>query len=245
MLSFSQQTLFIADLHLKPSEPQTLSLACKFFTAASQAKALYILGDLFEYWLGDDAADPGLQLIHDALLKLSESGCKLHLMHGNRDFLLGHTYAESIKATLHISDTLTIKLGSQEYLLLHGDTLCTDDVGYQQLRQYVRNPDWQAQFLAKTVEERMGEANNLREKSRQAVADKQAVIMDVNEEAVVRCFNEHKINTLIHGHTHRPNEHQYNAASPRTRLVLGDWHNDHAVFALHDGQTLKLDTFKS
>ncbi len=260
-MNYQAQTLFIADLHLKPAEPEILSLALEFLKRIEGAQHLYILGDLFEYWLGDDASDPALDPIHESLRSLSRSGTEIHLMHGNRDFLIGHEYARSINATLHREDTLALRLGQTNCVLLHGDTLCTDDHGYQQLRALVRNPEWQKTFLNSSIEQRVNQAQALRDKSRAAVAEKKAEIMDVNANAVQQCFANENVDCIIHGHTHRPYDHrddnqenhdedlqhgpgpQYNSAKASRRLVLGDWHSTHAMIGRFDGSRLVLERF--
>lgn len=240
----SQQTLFISDLHLDPARSDTIELSLQFFAYSEGSQALFIMGDLFEYWLGDDAADPKLRPVFDALTRVSASGTALHLMHGNRDFLIGESFAERVGATLHRDDHVEINLANEPYSLLHGDTLCTDDTGYQQLRQLVRDEQWQADFLSLSVNERVEKALALREKSREAVAGKAQGIMDVNQDAVSKHCELHPSACLLHGHTHRPFDHDLPAscATPR-RLVLGDWKNDHAMIARHDGHELLLEKF--
>ncbi|MBX2837588.1 MAG: UDP-2,3-diacylglucosamine diphosphatase [Gammaproteobacteria bacterium] len=240
-------TLFIADLHLDASSrPDTCTLACRFFQEAAGADALYILGDFVEYWLGDDMGNPGLASVFDALEQLGTSGTALHLMHGNRDFLIGETFAEQVSATLHRDDVKAFNVASGESaLLLHGDTLCTDDVDYQKLRRLLRSELWQQQFLSLSPEERLLEAKKLRDASKAALADKQTEIMDVNQQAVDALMQTHASHTLIHGHTHRPADHVWNSddASYR-RLVLGDWQADHAKFVRYDGLDFTLETFR-
>lgn len=238
------QSLFIADLHLDPASPDTVELAIDFLTNARAADQLFILGDLFEYWLGDDASDPALSPVVEALSQLSSSGTELYLMHGNRDFLLGNGFAAQVGATLIRDDEHIVQLGNQRVLLLHGDTLCIDDVDYQNLRGQLRAPEWQEQFLAMSIEQRIAAAQALRQKSRDAIAGKQAAIMDVNEGAVHRRFLATACPVMLHGHTHRPNTHQVEIdRQSLQRLVVGSWHADHAVYARYDGQQLQLDTY--
>ncbi|MEE9321492.1 MAG: UDP-2,3-diacylglucosamine diphosphatase [Granulosicoccus sp.] len=238
------QSLFVADLHLDPANPDTINLAIEFLVEAKSADQLYILGDLFEYWLGDDAGDPALSPIIDALTLLSASSTQLYLMHGNRDFLLGDAFATQIGATLISDDEHIVQLGDERILLLHGDTLCTDDVDYQKLRSQLRAPEWQKRFLAMSIEQRVTTAQALRQKSRNAVAGKQAAIMDVNEEAVHSRFLATACPIMLHGHTHRPDTHQVDVnGQTRQRLVVGSWHSDHAVYARYDGQQLQLQTY--
>lgn len=248
-------TFFISDLHLDPARPETIELSLRFFTSVHGAQALFIIGDLFEYWLGDDAADPRLNAVYDAISAVSASGTAVHLMHGNRDFLLGEQFASRVGAQLHRDDHVQVDFGNVHFSLLHGDTLCTDDVGYQQLRTMVRNPQWQQEFLALSIDERIAQAQALREKSREAVAEKVAGIMDVNNAAVAKHCNAFANDCLIHGHTHRPHDHvlhgdvstvdtaSENRLSTPRRLVLGDWKSDHAMIARFDGEQLQLERF--
>ncbi len=238
-----QEVLFISDLHLDPSSPGTIVCAIDFLSQAHSAKALFIIGDLFEYWLGDDAADPRLQTVYDALRAVSNDGTAIHIMHGNRDFLLGDAFGERVGADVHCADHIMLNTHNKCFSLLHGDTLCTDDADYQQLRTLLRSKDWQQDFLSGSIDERIAKAQALREKSKEAVADKVANIMDVNVDAVLNHCSAHPSDCLIHGHTHRPAEHRLPGPTPR-RIVLGDWHEDHAMFARFDGETLRLETFR-
>jgi len=164
--------------------------------------------------------------------------------HGNRDFLLGEQFAERIGATLHREDLLPLNLGPEPVLLLHGDTLCTDDHDYLGLRRIVRDRAWQQEFLNKPIATRIQEAEALRARSREAVADKQAGIMDVNTDSVCNTFREHHCGLMIHGHTHRPAEHQVMVDGQSCRrVVLGDWHADHAHIARWDGEQLMLQRY--
>ena len=237
--SIDQPILLISDLHLAPQRPATIELAHQYLKQAHGASALFILGDLFEYWLGDDAIDPVMQPTIDALHAVSQSGTSVYLMHGNRDFLLGEHFARQIGATLLREDEIVFHMNNQAVTLLHGDTLCTDDHGYQQLRTLLRAPAWQEEFLGKTVPERIKMAAQLREQSREAVADKSSEIMDVNPEAVSAAFARHDTPFMIHGHTHRPYDHQ----GDQRRLVLGDWHDDHVMVARFDGEQFALERF--
>jgi len=218
-------TLFISDLHLSNERPQTSELFIHFLQhQALDADALYILGDLFEVWLGDDMILPDYQPAIDAMKKLSDSGVPLYFMHGNRDFLLGETFAALTGATL-LDDPSVIDLYGQPTLLLHGDTLCTDDTAYQEFRTMVRNPQWQAEMLAKTPQERLALAKQYREISQTETGNKTQDIMDVNQQTLEQLMREKTINKMIHGHTHRPAIHDFeidnNAAQ---RIVLGDWY---------------------
>jgi len=197
--------LFIADCHLDGSRPGVTALLLRFLADIEGAGELWIVGDLVEYWLGDDVDNPALHPVFEALKNRVNAGTSVHLMHGNRDFLLGETFAEQIGAQLHRDDECELQFGDEKALVMHGDTLCTDDTDYQQLRQ------------------------TLRDKSRDATAAKSNTIMDVNAQAVQTTFQQHGISTLIHGHTHRPDTHHLSIDNlARRRLVLGDWHDDHA-----------------
>jgi len=190
----TSNTYFISDLHLNPAQQDTIDLSLRFFEHVKGSQALFIIGDLFEYWLGDDGAT-------------AKSGTAVHLMHGNRDFLLGEQFADRVGASLPRDDHLEVDFGVARFSLLHGDTLCTDDVAYLQLRDMVRDAQWQSNFLALSIDQRIAQAHALREKSREAVANKSQGIMDVNRNAVLAHFAQFPSNTLIHGHTHRPFDH--------------------------------------
>ena len=223
-------TLFISDLHLTEERPEIIQLFQSFLhEEATQADALYILGDLFEAWLGDDAIFPSMQVIIDALLDLTKSGVPVFVMVGNRDFLLGERF-EKISGCTLLPDPSIVNLYGTKTLLMHGDTLCTDDVEYQAFRQQVRNPAWQTAVLAKSIEERIAMAREARTESKARTQEKSDDIMDVNADAVIEAFREHKVNRLIHGHTHRPAIHQLTVdKKPVTRIVLGDWYDQSSV----------------
>jgi len=252
--SASNQTYFISDLHLDPARQDTIELSLRFFADIKGARALFIIGDLFEYWLGDDGADPRLAPVYDAISAVSASGTSVHLMHGNRDFLLGEKFAERVGATLHRDDHIEVDFGSLRVSLLHGDTLCTDDVDYLKLRGMVRDEQWQTQFLSLSIEDRIAQAQKLREKSREAVSEKKAGIMDVNEDTVIEHFMQFPQNVLMHGHTHRPFDHEVAENSTaanravdlptRRRIVLGDWKPDHAMIARFDRGQLLFEKFE-
>ncbi|MFT4729241.1 MAG: UDP-2,3-diacylglucosamine hydrolase [Granulosicoccus sp.] len=190
---------------------------------------MYILGDLFEYWLGDDAGIPAHAPFIEALAQLSQYGCGLTVMLGNRDFLLGEDFAKATGATLITEDELLVQLGDSQAVLMHGDTLCTDDIDYQKFRSLVRQPTWQDNFLGQTIDARVEQAQALRKASIDANAHKQSQIMDVNADAVSRCIQEAQCLVLIHGHTHRPAIHNLPALEA-TRYVVGDWHPTHAKY---------------
>jgi len=212
--------LFISDCHLDSRRPEiTRTLSAFLDRRAAQADSLYILGDLFEVWLGDDDPVEAQQPVVDALHSLAKV-VPVYFMAGNRDFLLGGEFAETVGLRL-LDEPEVLQLGSHRTLLIHGDTLCTDDRDYQQFRAMVRSEQWQAEFLARPLAERRRIAAQLRTESSDAMAQKPSEIMDVNAHAVEACFSDHSVDTIIHGHTHRPAVHRY--ASGLTRHVLGDW----------------------
>jgi len=224
-------TLFISDLHLSAERPEIIDLFLRFLRErAAQAEALYILGDLFEYWIGDDAAaHTGYVPVLHSLRTLADAGTPVFVMHGNRDFLLGSSFEKTTGVRL-LEEPTTIDLYGKPALLMHGDTLCTDDVAYQKFRVMVRDPDWVERFLAKSLQEREAIVRGLRETSKAAMATKNPEIMDVNQRAVESVMKEHRIRHLIHGHTHRPAQHEFLLNGTRAhRTVLGDWYDQGSV----------------
>lgn len=224
-------TLFISDLHLTTSRPEITELFLDFLAhEARAADALYILGDFFEYWIGDDAAgQPEYRPIIAALRATADSGTPVHVMHGNRDFLLGAGF-ESATGCRLIPDPTRIDLHGTPVLLMHGDTLCTDDVQYLAIRAKTRTEQWRQEFLAKSTAERDALARGYREQSRRSTAQKAPEIMDVTQHAVDAALRKHGVRHLIHGHTHRPAEHVFELdGAPAHRLVLGDWYEQGSV----------------
>ena len=216
----SDEYLFSSDCHVDASKPDISSNLLDFLqNRAIHARFLYILGDLFEVWLGDDGNSPDNEAVIKSLQSLARN-TEVFFLAGNRDFLLGDLTAAEI-GFKRIDDPTLLQLGEHRVALLHGDTLCTDDVEYQAFRNMVRNPDWQTQFLQKPLPERQAMATALRVKSAEAMAEKTAEIMDVNANAVTDCFADTGADIIIHGHTHRPAIHQY--ADNYYRYVLGDW----------------------
>ena len=219
-------TLLISDLHLHASRPHTTRLLLDFLqTTARAAQALYVLGDLFEYWAGDDDLDdPCHQAVVGALRQLADTGTYIGVMHGNRDFLLGQQFATCSGVAL-LDDPLAITLHGVPVLLTHGDALCTDDLAYQQFRLQARNPAYQHAFLAQPLAARKAQIEGYRTQSEHEKSIKSAAIMDVNSEAVVDLLRCHDFPPLlIHGHTHRPHAHPIAVDGHRsTRWVLGDW----------------------
>ena len=224
-------TLFISDLHLCAERPDINELFLDFLAgSARRAEALYILGDLFEYWIGDEAIqDNDFRPIVDGLRGFSDSGIPLFFMHGNRDFLLGRDFEKATGGRL-LTDPTVIDLYGTNILLMHGDTLCTDDTEYQAYRRMVRDEQWQRTFLAKSVAQREGIVRKLREVSNAATAGKKDEIMDVAQSTVETVMRAHGIRRLIHGHTHRPAEHIFNLdGSEVRRMVLGAWYEQGSV----------------
>ncbi|MDP1524207.1 MAG: UDP-2,3-diacylglucosamine diphosphatase [Rhodocyclaceae bacterium] len=222
----SGSELFISDLHLSAHEPATVAHFLQFLEGpARQAARLTILGDLFDYWPGDDdLADPFNSRIATALHALADHGVAIDLMVGNRDFLIGNTFAATAGVTLLLDPTVR-EIGGIKTLLTHGDTLCTDDADYQRFRAQVRSPEWQAQFLARPLAERKREIETLRARSEAEKRSKPQEIMDANANAVVAALCRHQADAMIHGHTHRQGCHTHGTG---TRWVLGDWHADKA-----------------
>ena len=224
---------FISDLHLSASRPEINRVFFEFLRSpARRAESLYILGDLFEYWAGDDdLGEPFNASVVAALAECSRAGPSLHVMHGNRDFLLGADFAAACNAGL-IGDPHNLDLFGTRTLLMHGDTLCTDDADYQAWRRKARSAEFQAEFLAKPLDERHAVVRGLREKSKEVIGAKAADIMDVNEGAVREAFRRHGVTRLVHGHTHRPGVHRLEVDGRRCeRWVLPDWYESGGVLA--------------
>lgn len=217
-----KNTLFISDLHLSPERQELTRLFIDFARrCTSNTAQLYILGDLFEAWLGDDAMDELAYQVADALRTLNDQGTDVAIMHGNRDFLLGPEFASQAACRL-IEDPTRIELDDKIVLLSHGDGLCTDDSDYQAFRRRVRDPQFQHHFLSLPLRERRRQVHVYREQSRAATSVKAAEIMDVNAQAVSRFMHDNHADYLIHGHTHRPAVHDATNEHGQ-RIVLGDW----------------------
>jgi UDP-2,3-diacylglucosamine hydrolase len=228
--------LFISDLHLSPHEPGTAALFLDFLAGpARDAASLTILGDLFDYWAGDDdLADPFNTHIVAALRSLSDSGVRLEFMAGNRDFLIGDDFAAAAGLSL-MPDPLVRNIDGTLTLLTHGDALCTDDPDYQRFRTQVRDPAWRMTFLARPLTERKYEIEALRARSEAEKQNKPMAIMDVNADAVVAALAGHNAQAMIHGHTHRQGRHEHRVAGKSCpRWVLGDWHADRGNALLCD-----------
>lgn len=216
--------LLISDLHLEEERPDISRAFLHFLeTRASQAEALYILGDFFEVWIGDDAMTPFHHSIAEALRRLSERGTRIYLMHGNRDFMLGDRFCRAAGCTL-LSDPSVVELCGERVLLMHGDSLCTRDEGYMRLRRLLRNPFSLLVLHHLPLSTRRKLARKLRNESRTQTRMKATDIIDVTPELIPRVLAEHRVRTLIHGHTHRPATHELLVNSqPAQRIVLGDW----------------------
>ena len=234
------QALFISDLHLSAERPDTNRQFFRFLRdEARRAQSLYVLGDLFEYWAGDDElndpiGDPLAGEVAAAFKALSDCGVRISVMHGNRDFLIAGNFCTASRSAL-LADPSVVECNGTRSLLMHGDTLCTDDRDYQAWRLTARSASWQREFLAKSLAERHAALGILRENSRQVIAVKPAEIMDVNDDAVRDAFRRHGVRRLIHGHTHRPARHDIEVDGARCeRWVLPDWYGRGGYLALDD-----------
>ena len=225
-------TLFISDLHLDPARPAVTQALADFLKQNRHCESLYILGDLFEAWLGDDDDSPLAIEIRSLLKDFSAAGPALYLMQGNRDFLLGAGFCHSVGAQL-LPDPTVIDLYGNPTLIMHGDSLCTADVDYQKFRQVARSQQWQDDFLARSLQERQAFAANLRKISKESTSNKAQDIMDVTATEVEKLMHQHSTGQLIHGHTHRPARHDGAAG---TRWVLGDWDQSGWAIKASDGE---------
>lgn len=218
------ESLFISDLHLSPDRPEILECFLRFLEGrARAAQRLYILGDLFDVWIGDDDPNPFNQRVIQGLRDLTRSGTACALMRGNRDFLLGRRFARLTGCTL-LSDPHRVLIGGKPTLLMHGDLLCTQDLDYQRLRRRLRNPLVQWLFLRRPLAKRQAIADAYRRLSASATAEKPLAIMDVEHKTVERYLRRHRAQRLIHGHTHRPGDHIFLLdGRPAERLVLAEW----------------------
>ena len=228
-------TLFISDLHLEANQPEIGVQFLSFLAGeAREAEALYVLGDLFEVWLGDDDPNPYYDEMKLALRELSDTGVPVYFMHGNRDFTIGTDFAAETGLTI-LDDPSVVDLYGEKVLLCHGDSLCTDDIHYQQVRAMTRNPEWQAMMLAKSIEERIAFAVQARKESMERGESLSDEIMDVNQDAVAAALGEHGVKVMLHGHTHRPAMHSLDLGDhTATRIVLGDWYEQGSVVRWDD-----------
>lgn len=234
------RALFVSDLHLAGERPETSERFFRFLDEeAARAGALYVLGDLFEYWAGDDelndpAGDPLAAAVAQAFRRLADSRVPVHFMHGNRDFLASGGFLRASGAQF-LQDPSVLRVGREPVAVLHGDTLCTDDTAYQAWRLKARSADFQREFLAKPLAERHRLIGGMREESKKVTASTAAEIMDVNADAVRDAFRRLDVRLMIHGHTHRPARHQLEVDGRRCeRWVLPDWYGPGGYLALDD-----------
>lgn len=222
------KTLFISDLHLDADMPAITQCFLNYIGKAVGADALYILGDFFELWVGDDDRNQLTDTVAQALSELAATGTKIHLMHGNRDFLLGPAYAQRCNAAL-IEDPTVIDCYGQRIVLMHGDSLCTRDIEYMKFRKMVRSERWQHDFLERSLVERHMIAQQTRQQSKEQSSHKASDIMDVTPQEVLDVLTDKQVNILVHGHTHRPSVHTIRLQEPindkqeALRIVLGSW----------------------
>ncbi len=236
------QALFISDLHLDACRPEVTDCFLHFLAGkAREAGTLYILGDLFEVWTGDDAVDEYQRLIIDGLRAYTDAGHACSLMHGNRDMLIGERFAAETGVRL-LPEPAKISVGDTPAILLHGDRLCTADSGYQRFRRIVRNPVAQKLFLNLPVSLRHRLARWLRTRSGQHTIRKPPEITDVTQTAVEALMRQHQVRLLIHGHTHRPAIHDFELdGTPARRIVLGDWYTQGSVLQWNKGEPELLE----
>lgn len=229
---------FISDLHLSAERPSSISLFTDFMDKSGcLLESLYILGDLFDYWIGDDAsAKLGFAPVEKALKRATDSGTEIFFIAGNRDFLVGKDFATRTGVTL-LEDMTVLELAGQRVMIAHGDRFCTDDTSYMQARQQFLDPGWQQAFLQRPVDERKSIALDLRAQSEDSKKHKPSEIMDVNADEIMRVVDEHDLDILIHGHTHRPYVHQLqNNGKQVRRYVLGEWTKDRSVMYGNQGK---------
>ena len=224
--------IFVSDLHLDAKRPEIGQQFLRFLEeTAPAADSLYILGDLFESWVGDDDPQPEKTRIAPSLKKLGDSGTTCYFMCGNRDFLIGSDFADYAGLTL-LEDEVLIDIHGTPVLLMHGDSLCTDDHDYQAFRNMVRDESWQREFLALPLEQRLEVATEARMRSAAHNLQAAEAITDVNQQAVVAVLQKYGVTTLLHGHTHRPCVHNFRIdGTPATRIVLGDWYDQGSVLS--------------
>lgn len=229
------QTVFLSDVHLEPSRPD---ISARFFSYLnrldSHTERLFIVGDLFDAWIGDDAPGPVGQQTIEHLARLSDSGVRGFFMHGNRDFLIGERFAQQTGFALLPEEQIIDCYGTR-VLLMHGDSLCTDDIAYQALRKVVRDAEWQANILSMSVDQRLAMATEMRQQSAAQMSQKSEEIMDVNQQTVEEAMQQHDANLLLHGHTHRPCVHELVVNGKKAqRIVLGDWYEQGSVVTWDD-----------
>ena len=233
---------FISDLHLNEDRPDITKAFLNFLeNTARKAEKLYILGDLFEAWIGDDNQNEFISEIQNALIKINKT-TKVFFMHGNRDFLIGPEFASSARMKI-LNDPVVEEMFGNPVLLMHGDLLCIEDIDYQKFRKVSRDIKWQTEFLNKSLEERRRIAQDLRSASKEATGQKKEEIMDVSESEVIKMIREYSVNLLIHGHTHRPNSHNIDVENHTAkRIVLGDW-DEYGWYIWMDSNSCELNKF--
>jgi len=215
---------FISDLHLAPEESRITAGFMDFLLEPQSGDDLYILGDFFNYWIGDDLEHPYIEQIKQLLRATSERGVNLYFMHGNRDFLIGQDFCNDTGCTL-LEDPTLVEIGGAPALLMHGDSLCTKDLAYMEFRAMARNPEWQNEFLSKSIEDRVAFAQQARDESKSSNSMKDEAIMDVTPEEVDKALLSANCRRMIHGHTHRPAVHNWESNGQQLqRIVLGDWY---------------------
>ena len=231
---------FISDLHMESIESSITSTFSEFLKRLNQDDTLYILGDLFESWIGDDNTSELSHFVTDQLNSLSKKGIRIGLMHGNRDFLIGPDFCNAASIEL-MNDPYIIEINGEKAMLTHGDQLCTDDHEYQAFRSVVRNPIWQKDFLNFPISKREKIAGETKDASKHSKANKTMEIMDVNPDAVLKAFENNAVEIMIHGHTHRPNVHKIsNDQNKFTRYVLGDWSKESAIILKWDDNGIEF-----
>lgn len=226
----TQHIHFISDLHLSQDRPENTQRFLAYLESlGSSISDLYILGDLFDVWVGDDDPTPPNAVVKEQLSKLTSTGVNVYFLAGNRDFLIGKKFFSDTQV-ISLEDECVIDLFGVKTLLMHGDLLCTDDIEYQQFRQLTHTPAWQQDALSKPLEERLALAQYYRQESHLNKKDKSAGIMDVNETAVISTIEKNQAQRLIHGHTHRPNVHKHTVNGEQVeRFVLAEWDHDGSV----------------
>ncbi len=231
---------FISDIHLSKDSPHLTDAFKAFLNESKEACThLFILGDLFEIWIGDDDDNPFIQDIKKAIINFTSDGPETFLMHGNRDFLIGEAFANEVGISI-LPDPYTLDINGLKIIISHGDFLCTDDVDYINFRNKVRSEEWQKDFLSKNLSERNEIANSLRSQSKDATSEKSLEITDVNIESTNNFLKENKPDIFIHGHTHRPKIHEYNSYK---RIVLGDW-NANGYYLSYNSKSFELIKFR-
>ncbi|MDG1460445.1 MAG: UDP-2,3-diacylglucosamine diphosphatase [Luminiphilus sp.] len=232
-------TLFISDLHLSDDTPEIEAGLYALLDREQGMERLFILGDFFEYWIGDDDDTPLHQRVIARLRAVSDSGSAVFIVRGNRDLALGNLFAEQIGGEL-LGDTTVIDVNGKPTLILHGDTLCTDDIEYQKMRSILHDPAWQAEMLQRPLAQRREFAQGLRAASKAKAENDPDNIIDANDQAIEAAFTEHSVGLMIHGHTHRPKRHSTNSGE---RLVLGDWSSSESWIIRADGSNCHLEHY--